>query len=510
MPAPGKSLPLFPTATPAARRATPPPRTPPRPAPPPDGLWLAMRFVNLSLDALTAGDAALAIVDEERGRQVVCAANETAVRHGIHAGLSLNAAYALLPQLKTLERDASREQARLRRLAAWAGQFTSQVSIVAPDALLLEIRGSRALFGGVQGVVRTVTEGLNALRVHYHFAVAPTPTGALWIARDSTGRVLEDGQALAAHLGALPLTVTAWPQSLLTTLDGMGVRQVRDCMRLPRDGFSRRFGRLRLVELDRALGRAADPRECFQPPERFYADLELLAETHDLGLIERALGRLIDELAGFLCARQMALEAFDLRLDHLDAPPTRVRVGLSGPSRDAIRLNRVLHERLERLALPAPVVALAVGAETLVPLAGRDGDLFSRSADGYDWPQLVERLRARLGPGAVHGLCLVGEHRPESAWRYVEPGTPGEGSACRQRPLWLLAEPQRLPVQGGRPQRDGALRFVSGPERIETGWWDGRDVARDYYVAVNPAQIYLWVYRQRRAPEDWWLHGVFG
>ena len=27
------------------------------------------------------------------------------------------------------------------------------------------------------------------------------------------------------------------------------------------------------------------------------------------------------------------------------------------------------------------------------------------------------------------------------------------------------------------------LELLAGPERIESGWWDGADVQRDYYVA---------------------------
>jgi hypothetical protein len=61
----------------------------------------------------------------------------------------------------------------------------------------------------------------------------------------------------------------------------------------------------------------------------------------------------------------------------------------------------------------SPVLAAALGrfARCLRGLgapAGRDTA-----------PQLVERLRARLGEEAVYGVCLIPEHRPEAAWRRV-------------------------------------------------------------------------------------------
>jgi protein ImuB len=137
-------------------------------------------------------------------------------------------------------------------------------------------------------------------------------------------------------------------------------------------------------------------------------------------------------------------------------------------------------------------------------------------------PQLVERLRARLGSEAVHGLDLVAEHRPEAAQKHgdvlvpappadLRPGQrPAEGEGFpAPRPVWLLAVPQ--PLAGGDPPcYEGALAIEAGPERIESGWWDGGDVRRDYYVARNPAGVRLWIFRERRAGGGWFLHGVFG
>ncbi len=76
------------------------------------------------------------------------------------------------------------------------------------------------------------------------------------------------------------------------------------------------------------------------------------------------------------------------------------------------------------------------------------------------------------------------------------------------RPLWLLAEPQALGA--GQPRFEGDLELEEDPERIESGWWDGSDVTRDYYVARNPAGARLWLFRERRPPGCWYLHGIFG
>jgi len=52
------------------------------------------------------------------------------------------------------------------------------------------------------------------------------------------------------------------------------------------------------------------------------------------------------------------------------------------------------------------------------------------------------------------------------------------------------------------------LQLRSLPRRIESGWWDGFDIARDYFVALSAAGERLWVFRDRRSGR-WFLHGLF-
>ena len=79
-----------------------------------------------------------------------------------------------------------------------------------------------------------------------------------------------------------------------------------------------------------------------------------------------------------------------------------------------------------------------------------------------------------------------------------------------RRPAWLLDPAQPLECREGRPWREGPLRLEAGPERLETGWWDGRDIQRDYWVASGPAGERLWIFLERGALPRWFLHGIFG
>ncbi|HEX8754735.1 MAG TPA: hypothetical protein VF745_00235, partial [Steroidobacteraceae bacterium] len=110
------------------------------------------------------------------------------------------------------------------------------------------------------------------------------------------------------------------------------------------------------------------------------------------------------------------------------------------------------------------------------------------------------------------------DHRPEAAWGVREPvmATTSTIRSVDNRksfdryPLWLLPAPRLLDERDGLPRKRGALRLMGEAERIETGWGDGGEVARDYYTAVDDRGARLWVFREREPPHRWFLHGVFG
>ena len=77
------------------------------------------------------------------------------------------------------------------------------------------------------------------------------------------------------------------------------------------------------------------------------------------------------------------------------------------------------------------------------------------------------------------------------------------------RPLWLIEPPRRLKENRGVPHDDGPLELLAGPERIESGWWDGGEITRDYFIARAPSAGLLWIYRERGTAGAWYLHGVF-
>jgi protein ImuB len=483
-----------------------------------------VHFPQLALEALER-DAderrPHAVIDGSGSAQRIAACDRAAARAGVRPGMALNAAFALAPRLAVRARQPRAEERLLASCAAWAGQFTPLVSLEPPAALLLEVKGSLGLFDGAAALCERISTALGCRGHNVAVTLAPTPRASLWLARAGRNAVIAELAGLTSALATLPLGALGWPQESLALLTTMGLSTVGECLRLPRDGWARRLGVELLEELDQATGRAPEVRRNFERARRFNARFEPVVEISETERLVTALEPMLEALGRFLRSRQSGVSALVLRLRHRTAAESILRVGLAAPSGDTRHLVALVRARLECYALAEPVMEIQLRSGPVLPLSFTSGSVFrSRKIAPDDVggvPRLVERLRARLGEEAVFGVCFVPEHRPEAAWRVAQLESTAGGRERRDcvelmaaRPLWMLLEPQPLKVADHAPRYRGVLIFEAGPERIETGWWDGKDIARDYYIARDERGARLWIYQERRAPHGWFWHGIFG
>jgi protein ImuB len=475
--------------------------------------WLAIHLSALPLEVYTRAlevEAPLAV--SQRGKvERVLLCNRSAAKRGVHPGQPLGGALALVADLRVLARKPAAERAALERLAAWCGRFSSQISLEPPQALVLEAGRSLRLFGGAEALLERVSGGVRALGYGARCCLAPTPRGALMLAASGIEGVIPSEHAMRTALSRLPLAALDLDKRPRADLRRMGLRLVGDLLRLPRSGLAERLGLAQIRLLERLLGETPDPRRHFEPPARYLGRLELPAEVLQVDALVFPCRRLLGELAGFLAGRQGGVQRLTWRLGHGDEiEETSFTLGAARPEGDPGLWLDLLRERLQRLRLPAPVRAVALDAADVRPLVPGSLPLFPELDRSHTpAPELLDRLRARLGEEAVRGLALVADHRPERAWCWCPPGRRSEGRGRGDRPLWLLSEPRPLEIRNRRPRWDGELDLGRERERIETGWWDGFEVARDYFVATTAKGERLWIYRELRGSRGWFLHGLF-
>jgi len=469
-------------------------------------LWLAVQCPHLALDLAIRGlatgqDRAVAVSDGDPRRPRILDANAAARRRGIRPGLSTSAGRALADDLHLADRAPASERAALERMAACAYRYSSLVALQ-PDrhAVLLEVSGSSRLFGSPRHIAEALSRTLSQLGYQARTGSGPTPESAQLAAPQ--GLHIEAGERIGRRLGDFALTQLPLDAGQAKALERMGFRSLGEVLRLPRKALSRRSGPALVDYLDRLTGARPDPLVPWRPPVRFSSGLELVAETASHQALLFPLRRLVDELCDVLQACDRGAQALSFELHHAQGCAS-LRLGLQRPGRDPAHLMLLLRERLERLKLPGPVRRLGLEVEHLLPFDARQENLFAAEdpAQAAVLAPWLERLQARLGAQAVQGLRGIEDHRPERSWAVRELGEPADCTALTHRPVWLLAQPQACQVAD--------YQLLAGPERIETGWWDGHDCRRDYFVARDVAGRTLWLFHEYKPRPGWYLQGLF-
>lgn len=449
-----------------------------------------------------------AIIETVGNVDRVLACNPSAEAVGIAAGMKRSAAEVLAGNLLLSRRRPELEQAALEALATWAQQFTPTVSLQPPQALLLEIGGCLDYFHGLDALYQLVRDGLTSQGYAAQLGCAPTSLAALWLAQAGVDSACTEVDQLERVLAPLPVSLLPLPADRLQDLHLLGTRRLGQLWALPRKGLARRFGKGLPQLLDRALGLAADPRESFVPPDSFSKRLELawaVDRTEALLFIGRQLSI---TLSGFLLGRGLGVQQVVFQLEHSNRSTTPLVVGYGVPTRQVDELVAVLREKLTHFELQSPVEAVTLLAERLHRLDGTPLDLFGDGNSQANAELLLARLVARLNDEAVRRIDTVADHRPELAWVRSNGRSQGPPPVNSARPGWLLAQAQPLPLRQGRPWHREALTCRGRPERLETGWWDGLRVTRDYWIAEGESGRRYWIYQDRGSGE-WFLHGWF-
>ncbi|MDU4058659.1 MAG: DNA polymerase Y family protein [Pseudomonas oryzihabitans] len=468
--------------------------------------WACIYFPQFALDGVLRNcpdpDEPLVLLQGPIQRRIIKAANPAALALGLRPKMTFTAAQAICPQFTTVEYDDAALQRQHQLLAAWAYGFSSQVSLHFPDALVLEVQSSLPLFGPWPRFEARLRQELTGLGFGHRITLAPNPVAARVLANAGDSLAVRDDAGLSAAMRTLPVALLGFDPDIVQALSRMGLRQLDQLLALPRAQLARRFPVSLLNHLDQMLGSNVLPLEFFLPPTTFQLRIELNFEVESTQALLFPLRRLTSDLATYLAGRDMGAQRFTVRLEHREARVTEVVVGLLAPERDPALLFEFARGRLEPTQVVEPVLAIGLIADELPSFVPQHRGLFDeRPQQTVSWEQLRERLHARLGDDAVCSIGAQGDHRPERAWQRDTPSLAVQALGPNRRPGWLLPTPELLGAS--------VLRVLSGPERIESGWWDGEDARRDYYVLELKDGRTAWAFQATADGPGWWVQGWF-
>ena len=450
------------------------------------------------------------------------AVNRAAQALGLHSGMALASALAMVPDLRITPHAPEEDARLLLALAERCSLFTPWTSVDGAAGLWLDISGCAHLFGGETKLLEQLSGRFHRLGLTMRAALAPTP-GAAWAwARfgDAASPILDSMDQLAP----LPLAALRLPPATVQSLSDLGLRRMGDLLGIPRAQISLRFGREALWRLDQALGTEPEPISPLRPPvaHRVHTGFaEPISRPEDIS-------KTLDHLLGSLC-RQLEAEGLgarrlDFTLFRVDGTLARIGIGTNAPSRSPVHLARLFRDALGDIRPGFGIDSACLEASQTQAQSAAQGDL-EGEANQVMLSQLLDSLSNRLGPERLMRLVPRPSHVPECSIRRTAPAQviPPESWPGLRYPIRLLAHPEPIeamaPIPDAPPLRfrwQGKLHRVvraDGPERIAPEWWHEDAEERDYYRVEDEQGLRLWLYRQghygRPEPPRWYLHGVF-
>lgn len=368
----------------------------------------------------------------------------------------------------------------------------------------------------------------------------------------------------------LPVEALRIMPDTVATLARLGVYHIDALLRLPRSGLAPRLGQPLVQRIAEALGETQEALNVLRPAAEFWCDHELEYATDDRRILADRIERLVKEIEGRLATSGRGAIRLTCRLDlsaHLPSSASSrdqrsdsgqlvtgsdeilsqlvLEINLFSPTQDAEHLSRLLVSALENRSLPSTVRRLTVAVTLTSPIRSTQPSLFTDQHS--DWThsksvaRLIDSLSERLGrqnvlgvtkknnplpEGSVLTRVLTGNSKlsPSHGFRNKRVGPAQEpapeSEKNQRRPPSLLPKPRKIITEGtdapspNRPPvafrhngRSHVILRYWGPERIETGWWYGPCIRRDYY-RVETSLGWWWIYRDLTT-QDWMLHGRF-
>jgi protein ImuB len=456
-----------------------------------------------------------------------------------------------------LHRPAVDRQA-LVALVAWGEAFSPLVGLdeqPSPAGLLLDVTGIAARHGGEEKLAQHLRTQLRQRGYWGQLGLADT-LGAAW-ALAHFGHLSSAAQpqsqcnirnkrprgarrwiyiappgATRQALGPLPVAALRLSDGALEWLRQLGVERIEQLWELPRAGVCSRLGDEVLQRQDQALNQCAEILVAHQLQQPFVAQWQAEHPTDRYATIRQVVEHLSQHLAELLASQQQGALQLRCRL-HCEGSPVQLDVNLFQPTPQADYLWQLLQTQLESICLPGPVTAIELLALTTAPLRQQQPRLWGiepTATDAQHLASLIDSISNRLGWQQVCTARLRAGPLPETTYELI-PLVGPEASSARlsaglqrtppvpgHRPLHLLHPPVPIQMISQSPQ-GSPLRFVIagspeqvqrswGPERIETAWWQGPSVRRDYYRVQCASGARFWLFCNLH-DRQWLLHGEF-
>lgn len=501
-------------------------------------LWFYLYFPTLALDVRslkTAGEISeqpCAIYHAQSNQLVQI--NWQAQQAGVKVGQGLANASASCPGLHIFEPHSKWEESFLHTIVTRLYRFLAEICIDQRQGVFILVTPMLQLYGSSEEVARAITRFLDPIPVSYVLTSFYSPLGAKVIAKQiAKTRQSTRQQSAPLRLSVLPERAEQDDAVKEVSLDlvfnpkvseklaRVGLRRLGELKQIDYKTLSTRLDNQALDTLNRVFGEKKEILPFYHPQPKFHEFTDFDYEVKNIDQLSRFTKELLSRLETFLYEYGSATTSIEWQL-HFKAddelrgmgrsmkqrqkpgvtslgvqPVERLTMNAASPTYRAIDWQELTLLKLESVSLIQGCQGLGLTCqhmETLIP----EHQQFWKDTNNSDAMASVSRLQSRLGEDCVFQLRTHDDHRPHRVSQ-LHTGIPNIHEPLIDRPGLLLKHPQRL---------ESEFNLLSGPERIQVGWWDGDEVAHDYYVAELPNGDKVSIFKPARS-RAWYLNGYF-
>lgn len=432
----------------------------------------------------------------------------------------------------------SADTAQIGELASICLRVNDQIYMPGNDTLALDIRSSLRLFGGPKALSRTLRPALEDklrqldLPVEYTESASPSAAASVLLSRVGHNVLIPIMEGLRSGLGSIAIDHLAVDQKTKKRMAACGLHYLRDLWRMPSAALRLRFGRELSEYLFQLLGAARTNMPRWHEQLMFNETImpDVSAETPaDILLMAE---HLLEQLDRFLRKHHKTTDQLRFDLTDLKHHSQTIELYTRNPVRNNPFWLLLLELKLQKKLVHNPVISLCLicsNFQDFCPAGAHPGQTrIQHGVSDKTIPGLLELLSARLGKDAIFTLHHQEDYDPLAAGNYLQldhlqmtktimktPRSKGFLPAGMQ-PTLLLPAPIPLATRHQKPVYISPLTLLQGPERIETRWWAGQDIQRDYYIARNLQGMSLWIFRDLKLSREsatahscWFLQGLY-
>lgn len=470
----------------------------------------------------------LVFSDKTGNRMIITAVSYEAALLGIHQGMPLADARAIVPHLEVIENQSHKSEKLLKAIGEWCIRYSPLVAVEEDLGLTLDISGCAHLWGDEREYLREIVNRLRGLGYNVRAAISDTMGTAWAVSRyGKISPIVKSGEELNALLYLPPMALRISTRAS-EKLIKLGLNTVGNFISMPRSVLRRRIGEDSMERIEQVLGQKEEQFSPISIPEVYSGRLESMEPIRTRKGIEMAIDKLLKELCTHLQRDGMGLRSALLKSFRVDGKIIKTEIGTNSPSAHISHIFKLFSLKIDQIEPRMGIELFTMDAAKVEPLDPHQETLWAteKTMENQKITELLDRIAGKVGPQAIQRYLPQAHHWPERSIKKVDSLLEALSLPWRRdrlRPVQLLKIPEPVQVSAPIPDYPPMLfryqgithqvKKADGPERIEREWWLEEGEHRDYYQLEDAEGKRYWLFRSGHYSSEktsgWFIHGFF-